>query len=196
MKVNPWHIKLAARTVRSGGTIAYPTEAVFGLGCSPVFADAVERILTLKHRPAGKGLILVAADTGQLEDLVDLGAVPDPEQVLATWPGPVTWILPARPGVPYWLRGDSDGLAVRVSAHPVVRELCRLTGPLVSTSANPAGAVPARTPERVRFYFGTTLDYILPGRPGGAPTPTEIRDGRDMRLIRPAEAAPVSPGTD
>lgn len=189
MKVNPWHIKLAARTVRSGGTIAYPTEAVFGLGCSPVFADAVERILALKRRPASKGLILVAADVGQLHELVDLDGLPDREAVLATWPGPVTWILPSRPGVPEWLCGDGTGLAVRVSAHPVVSELCRLIGPLVSTSANPAGAVPARTPARVRAYFSTALDYILPGSTGEKRTPTEIRDGRSLRVVRPA--APV-----
>lgn len=184
MRVNHFHIQLAARAVRAGGVIAYPTEAVFGLGCSPIFPEAVERVLTLKRRPPGKGLILVAADVGQLQDLVDLDAVPDPEAVLASWPGPVTWILPARPGVPGSLTGGGPGMAVRVSAHPAVQALCRLTGPLVSTSANPDGAPPARSLYRVRVYFGAALDYILPGAPGGRRSPSEIRDAISGRILR------------
>jgi L-threonylcarbamoyladenylate synthase len=184
VKVNPWHIKLAVRTVQAGGIIAYPTEAVFGLGCAPHDARAVRRILALKRRPVYKGLILVAADAAQIRPLVDLGRVPEPDRILAGWPGPVTWILPSRPGVPDWLTGGRPNLAVRVSAHPAVRQLCLGCGPLVSTSANPEGTEPARTPERVRAYFGPGLDYILPGATGGAAAPSEIRDALSGRVLR------------
>lgn len=170
--------------VRHGDVIAYPTEAVYGLGCDPWIAEAAFRILSLKRRDPGKGLIVVAADIGQLSGLVDFSGNFDLEAVTASWPGPVTWILPPERGVPRWLTGIHRGIAVRVSDHPAVRSLCLKTGPLISTSANPAGAVPARTPARVRSYFPNQLDYILPGRVGAESRPTEIRDAVTGARIR------------
>lgn len=181
-----WHILRAALAVRRGGIIAYPTEAVYGLGCNPWDADAVFRILSLKCRHPGKGLIVVAADLGQLAGLVDFSGTFDVKAVIASWPGPVTWILPARAGVPSWLTGRHRGIAVRVSNHPGIRALCRKTGPLVSTSANCAGAPPARTSARVRCYFRNRLDYILPGQVGSLPVPTEIRNAITGARIRAA----------
>jgi len=183
-----WHINRTALAVRRGGIVAYPTEAVYGLGCNPWDADAVFRILTLKRRNPGKGLIVVAAEIEQLSGLVDFSAKFDIAAVTAAWPGPVTWILPAQGGVPYWLTGrhGQRGIAVRVSNHPVVRALCLKTGPLISTSANPAGALPARTSARVRCYFGKHLDYILPARVGSLSAPTEIRDAITGVRIRTA----------
>lgn len=181
-----WHITRAVLAVRRGGIIAYPTEAVYGLGCDPWVAEAAFRILSLKHRAPAKGLIVVAAEIGQLSDLVDITGNFDLEAVTASWPGPVTWILPSRKGIPYWLTGRHRGIAVRVSAHPGVRALCLKTGPLISTSANPAGAAPARTPARVRSYFRNRIDYILPGRVGAEFGPTEIRDAVTGARIRMA----------
>jgi L-threonylcarbamoyladenylate synthase len=113
-----------------------------------------------------------------------MDALPRKREILATWPGPVTWILPARPGIPSWLRGNNQGLAVRISNHPEVRELCENAGILVSTSANPAGSKPARDVRRVRAYFGDSLDYILPGRVGNLAGPTEIRDAVSGKILR------------
>lgn len=171
-----------------GGVIAYPTEAVYGLGCNPWDTRAIQRILSLKRRRPDKGLIVVAATFGQLEPLLAPTAGLPLDTVFATWPGPVTWIFPVRPGVSAWLAGTRGGLAVRVSAHPLVQELCLAAGPLVSTSANPEGYRPARSPARVRAYFSNRLDYILAGATGGASRPTEIRDARTGRLIRPSAA--------
>jgi len=179
-----WHISQAVLAVRHGGIIAYPTEAVYGLGCNPWEAEAVYRILSLKRRNPDKGLIVVAAEIGQLAGLVDFTGNFDVAAVTASWPGPVTWVLPAPAQVPYWLTGDQRGIAVRVSSHPGVRTLCLKTGPLVSTSANPAGAAPARSGARVRCYFGNHLDYILPGRVGELFAPTEIRNAVTGARIR------------
>jgi L-threonylcarbamoyladenylate synthase len=170
--------------INNGGVIAYPTEAVYGLGCSPVFQASVQRILRLKRRRISKGLILVGADIAQFRHLVDMDKLQNKDEILATWPGPVTWILPARPSVPGWLTGDHRGLAVRISAHPVVRQLCENAGILISTSANPAGCKPARNASRVRTYFGSTLDYILPGTVGRLAAPTEIRDAVSGKILR------------
>jgi L-threonylcarbamoyladenylate synthase len=184
--LNHWHIDCAVRVVRHRGVIAYPTEAVFGLGCAPCYPEAVRRILSLKRRNPAKGLIVVASELSQLQGLIDLDALGSgKERVLATWPGPVTWIIPARPGVPDWLTGAHPGLAVRLSAHVQVRALCDRVGALVSTSANPEGAPPARDARRVRAYFGDALDYILPGTVGGRSSPSEIRDARSGTVLRP-----------
>ena len=103
-----------------------------------------------------------------------------------SWPGPVTWLLPAAAGVPRWLRGAHETIALRVTAHPLAAALCRQWGgALVSTSANPAGRPPARTALAVRRYFGAAVDAILPGETGGARVPTEIRDARSGCIVRP-----------
>lgn len=182
--MNRWHDRLAVAVLRRGGVIACPTEAVYGLSCLAGDRRAVERILCLKRRPASKGLIVVAAAEAQLADLVDLQNSPFLEQIRASWPGPVSWILPRDASVPYWLSGDHSGLAVRVTAHPRLAELCRACGPLVSTSANLAGTAPARDALRVRAYFGDRLDHILPGPTGGAGAPSMIRDGCSGEVLR------------
>ncbi len=180
-----WQVREAARALHAGGVIAYPTEAVYGLGCDPLDADAVLRLLALKQRPVEKGVILIAADLTQLEPYV--GPLPDPlrRKVLATWPGPVTWLLPVSDTVPVWLRGRHDSLAVRVTAHPLAAALCqRFGGAIVSTSANISSRPPARNPLTVQRVFGGRLDFILHGPLGGLDRPTEIRDGRSDRVVR------------
>ena len=179
-----WHINHSVRVVKNGGVLAYPTEAVYGLGCSPYCSSAVMKILSLKRRDIVKGMILVGSDISQFDLLVDIDGLPRKDEILANWPGPVTWILPAKTGVPYWLRGNNQGLAVRISNHPDVRQLCKKAGILVSTSANPSGCRPAREARRVRAYFGDALDYILPGSVGQLAAPTEIRDAVSGKILR------------
>ena len=183
-----WHLKFAARILAAGGVVAYPTEGVYGLGCDPQNPSAVLRVLALKARPTEKGLIVIAADRAQLSGYV----CPDVEmerQMEESWPGPVTWLLPAGPAAGPWLTGGSPLLATRVSAHPIAAGLCReFGGPLVSTSANLSGRRPARSALAVRKAFGTSVDYLLPGRTGGQRGPSEIRDGRSGRVIRAGPA--------
>ena len=105
--------------------------------------------------------------------------------IQATWPGPVTWLLPARPETPRWLTGDHATLAVRVTAHPLAAALCRRWGgALVSTSANRASRPPARTPLGVRLALGGGPDYILAGACGGAARVSSIRDGMTGAVLR------------
>lgn len=185
--LNRWHIRLAAHAVKNGGVIAYPTEAVYGLGCSPWDEQAVQNLLRLKRRRANKGLIVVAAHVYQLHALVSFDSIMSTQAILETWPGPVTWVLPARKDTPQWLSGAHTGIAVRVSAHPHVRELCEICGPLVSTSANLANTRPALTSMDVRSYFGNDLDYILPGKLGPESGPSEIRHGKSGEILRQRE---------
>ena len=178
-------IDLAARYLLAGGVIAYPTEAVYGIGCIPDDADALQRIIRLKRRDASKGLIVVAATVEQASRLALLPQGDVGRAVVASWPGPVTWVLPARDYVPSILTGGRSTIAVRVSAHPVVQQLClRTDSPLVSTSANYSGRRPARTALAVRRQFGNELDYVLAGSLGEQKSPTEIRDAATGRVLR------------
>jgi L-threonylcarbamoyladenylate synthase len=184
--MSPFQLREAVRRVQAGAVVAYPTEAVYGLGCDPLDADAVQRILAIKGRPVHKGLILIAADFAQLRSFVGELDVQRQAEVRATWPGPHTWLLPAAPHCPSWLTGRHDSLAVRVTAHPLAAALCRQAGmPLVSTSANRAGRRPARSALGVRRCCGAEVDYILHGPTGGLQRPTAIRDARSGALLRP-----------
>lgn len=185
--MNSRHINHAVRVLKRGGILAYPTEAVYGIGCCPCFERSVFTILQLKSRKISEGLILVGSDFSQFHSMVDIDKLRNKSEILASWPGPVTWILPTKSGVPPWLTGKNDTLAIRISDHPIVRELCNSIGILVSTSANPAGCQPARTTNRVRSYFGNQLDYILPGLVGGRLQPTEIREANSGKVLRSAK---------
>jgi len=182
---NSWHIKQAARVIRGGGIIAYPTEAIFGLGCDPFNLDAVWRLIQLKQRPVEKGLVIIASDLEQLLPFIEPMDNKIKDRVMATWPGPVTWLLPARSLVSPLLRGRHNAIAVRITAHPIAARLCRTLGhPLVSTSANIAEQHPASNTFEVRHRFGDAIDYLLPGRTGERQQPTEIRDALTARVIR------------
>jgi L-threonylcarbamoyladenylate synthase len=187
--MNPQEMNAALEQLRQGGIIGYATEAVFGLGCDPDNGESVRRLLEIKQRPIEKGLVLIAADFSQLLPYLDLTALPEGrlEVILDSWPGPYTWIIPARPEVPVWLRGGFSSLAVRVTAHRQVHDLCLAFGkPLVSTSANKTGESPARTAEELTERMGARLDYILPGQTDGRANPSLIRDGITGAVVRPA----------
>jgi len=175
--------------LQAGNVIAYATEAVFGLGCDPDDEAAVHKLLAIKQRPVDKGLILIAADWSQLTAYVDDERLTDValRRVLASWPGPFTWVMPALPTTPRWLTGRFDSLAVRVTAHPQVRALCLAYGkPLVSTSANLSGEAPCRSAAEVWAQLGGRVDYVLPGAVGGATNPSQIRDACTGEVLRPA----------
>ncbi len=185
MDVAPWHLRAATAALAAGGILACPTEAVWGLSCDPLNERACTRLLALKHRHWSKGLILVAADFAQLAPFIEVPSNNALKRATATWPGPATWIFPAAERAPTWISGDHDGVAVRVSSHPLLRALCRrFGGPLVSTSANPAGRAPARSLHEVRRYFRTGVDVLIPGALGGLAKPTTIRDAASGHILR------------
>jgi len=177
-------IAAAFETIRSGGVVACPTEAVYGLSCDPWNEAAVRSLLAMKERDAAQGLILVAGGAYQFTSLLR-GLPRDRQEILAaSWPGPVTWLVPANEHVPPWIRGRHDKVALRVTDHPAMAELCRVAGkPLVSSSANRSGDAPARTPETVEEYFPGIP--VLEGPLGGRERPSEIRDLLTGEILRP-----------
>ena len=179
-----WQLQQAAQKIRMGGVIAYPTEAVWGLGCNPWDRHAVERILQIKQRPIHKGLILVAANMSQLHSLLQDLPQQQLEQLHNSWPGPNTWLIPHHGKVPHWISGRHASVAVRVSAHPLVQALCQLTGPLVSTSANPTKRPAATSRLRVEQYFHGQLDAVLNAPLGARQQPSTIRDLASGQIFR------------
>ncbi len=177
----------AAEAIRHGGVIAYPTEGVWGLGCDPRNERAVMRILAIKQREVEKGLILIAADEAQLAPFVSMDAFGEEQRaaVRASWPGAATWIVPASASAPRWVTGKHDGIAVRVSAHPPVIELCNaFGGALVSTSANRAGNDAPTQRSGLDPEIVALLDGVLAGETGGLLQPTPIRDARTGAVLR------------
>lgn len=177
----------AVTALENGGVIAYPTEAVWGLGCDPFDEAAVTRLLAIKQRPVTKGLILIAGAEAQLDGLIDWDALPAARRTVVqdSWPGPHTWIVPVTERVPRWITGDHAGVAVRVSAHPVVIALCAaFGGPLVSTSANLTGQAPAFSRDALAPALLAQIDGIAPGETGGLSAPTAIRDALTGAQLR------------
>jgi L-threonylcarbamoyladenylate synthase len=175
----------AAEVLKNGGVIAYPTEAVFGLGCDPFNEQAVQKILQLKQRSMDKGLILIAANWEQVKNLVLQIDKDLLTKVLATWPGPNTWVFPASKQCPKWVTGKFNSVALRITAHPIAKTICEeFGGPIVSTSANIEGSSPARTKQEVEKQFPQGIDLFVPGEIGNQTAPTLIRDVLTNKIIR------------
>ena len=177
----------ALHALQNGSVIAYPTEGVFGVGCDPDNKAAIHKLLAIKQRPVEKGLILIAASYAQIIPYIDESQLTDEQldTVRGTWPGPVTWIMPASEKVSALVSGEFDTVAVRVTDHPLVQKLCQAFGkPVTSTSANLSGLPPCKTTEEVRAQLGHTDIVILEGQTGGRDRPSEIRDARTSQVLR------------
>ena len=178
----------AAQWLHKGEVIAYPTESVYGLGCDPFNHNTVVQLLTIKKRSMRKGFILIASEWKQVEPLTE----PIDDRTLArvfdTWPGPLTWTFPISKKAPNWVIGQNLTIAIRVTAHPIAKLLCqKFGGPLISTSANQAGAPPIRDVKVLRMVFGKKIHKILEGPPiSSSPLnrPTQIRDAITGDILR------------
>jgi L-threonylcarbamoyladenylate synthase len=174
----------AIQILRSGGVIAYPTEAVFGLGCDPFNQIAVQKILHLKHRTIKKGLILIISKWKQAANLVAPISSALLAKIFVSQP-PTTWIFPATLAVPSWIVGSHNSVALRIIKHPIAMALCdAYEAPIVSTSANINGIAPARTAVEVQNYFPKGIDFIIDGPIGNLTQPTMIRDVITGRILR------------
>ncbi len=178
-------VAAGAGLIARGAVIAYPTEACFGIGCDPVNETAVRRVVRIKNRPSGMGLILIADCVEKLLPFIELQHESILDPALASWPGPYTWIFPASRRMPIALRTPSHTVAVRVTAHPASAQLSRLAGcALVSTSANRHGQMPIREHRAVWRCLGKALDFVVRGPLGNQKKPTRITDAVSGRVLR------------
>jgi L-threonylcarbamoyladenylate synthase len=177
-----WRLNYLANILATGGIVAHPTEGVFGLGCDPFNDAAVRRLIDLKRRDAGKGLIVLGADVRQLEAVVHAECIqrlPDSDS------SPTTYVVRAALGVPSLVRGGRSTVAVRICSHPPVAALCAaFGGPIVSTSANLTGVQPLMTGVGVRLRFGAELDGVLALAVGEAGRPSRVIDLDSGAVLR------------
>lgn len=167
--------------------IIYPTESVYGLGCDPDSEIAINTLLKIKNRSWKKGLILVAAHYKQLIKYVDDSYLNDNQKsiIFSTWPGPVTWLFPARLQTPYWITGKFASVAVRISDFEPIRRICLSFGkPIVSTSANITGCSMTRTIEEVFDQFYLYEIPFMHEQVLGLSRPSKIQDAITGKIIR------------
>lgn len=184
-------ITRAASVIWSGGVIAYPTEAVWGLGCDPDNKQACLNLLQIKQRQVEKGMILIAGELEQFSALLAPLTPLQRSQIADAWQqqdktGAVTILVPdPLDQVPWWVKGQHPAVALRVSRHPLVKALCAASGgALVSTSANISGKPPARSRLMLEKQLGTQLDFIVPGELGGERKPSRIIDLETGKTLR------------
>ncbi len=193
-----FQLEVAAGVILSGGVILHATEGVWGIACDPFAEAAVRRVSAMKRRRSDKGFVLIGA-AGEFDSELDDLSPSARAEVTASWPGPVTWVVPNH-RFPGWVAAnggaDSTGsadaslsstfstlsatlsstVAIRVPGHDQALRLAALCGSaLISTSANPAGRTPARSGLAARAYFGGQVDFVLPGRTNFIKSGVEVR---------------------
>ncbi|WGE75779.1 Sua5/YciO/YrdC/YwlC family protein [Actinobacillus equuli] len=172
--------------LKQNSVVAYPTEAVFGLGCNPNNESAVRALLKLKKRPEEKGLILIAPTKELLLPYIDESKLTAVHWQIFETPSEqaITWVMPAKKEVPQYLTGQFDTIAVRLCRIPAVIELCERTGfALTSTSCNLTGQEPCRTADEVKLQFGVDFP-VLEADTVGKTNPSEIRDIFTQHIFR------------
>lgn len=192
LKVDPQHpddaaLVAAAEAVLRGGVIAFPTDTVYGLGCSLFDVAAVEMVARLKRRDPTLAVISLIPDPGQAYGLgTDLTEVAE-RLIARCWPGPLSLILRAAPIVPVRVRGAGSTVALRCPKDTLCERLLdRIGGPVVSSSANLSGQPPAQTAADVVRIFGNQLDLVLDGGPRSDRRPSTLVDVSEEkpRLLR------------
>lgn len=182
----PFQIRKAAEwLLMQDGVIAYPTEAVYGLGCLPDSDSAIARILHIKDRDWRKGVILVASEVEQVIPYISDQGLELLDFLEAPQEHPVTWLMPVNDWVSPLLRGTHSKIAIRLSQHPTVRALCDATdSAIVSTSANRAGQAAFTKAHQVRNHFMDEIDQTVSGNVGDFNKPSAIIDAQTQTVIR------------
>jgi L-threonylcarbamoyladenylate synthase len=180
-------IEEAAKWILLGGIVAIPTDTLYGLAVDPFRRDAVERLFEAKARPADRAIPLIAADAAQVASAI--GQLPPLGAALAAryWPGPLTLVVAAPPGLARRVTGEGGTVGVRVPRHDLAREIARYCGrPVTATSANVSGQPATDDPERVEAALGDRIDLLIDaGRtPGGPPSTIVDVAGAEPRLVR------------
>lgn len=178
----------AARILRDGGLVAFPTETVYGLGVNALDGQAAKKIYEAKGRPSDNPLIVHIGSFGELQDLVS--EIPRMGKKLAEdyWPGPLTMVFPKSEKVPYGVTGGLETVAVRMPGDPVANRLIVLAGvPIAAPSANISGRPSPTTAQHVWQDMSGKIEMIIDGGPVGIGVESTIVDvsGAVPMLLRP-----------
>ncbi len=192
---DPDLIARAARTLRTGGHIIFPTSGLYGLGADATCRDAVDRIYTLKSRTAAKPILILIPAARDLTRWVT-AVPPTAEKIIAQyWPGGITLIFNARPILPDTLTAGTGKIGIRVPAHPVARALISAVDfPVTATSANPAGAAGCTAISAIAPVIAAGVDLLLDAGPlAGGPGSTVIDVTVEPPLILRSGSLSVAP---
>lgn len=174
----------AIARLKAGGVVVFPTETSYAIGCRAYDAEAVARVVAAKHRPDGKPLPILLPSVRALTRK----RLETPLAVLAEalWPGPLTLVVPAFPGLPARITADTNMVGVRVSGHPIARALVEGVGePLVATSANRSGEPAASSPEACDAAGLTGVDGLVDGGAlAGSKSTVVGLDRGELRIFR------------
>lgn len=184
--MSPWAIKRLGKAILRGAVIAYSTDTIWGLGCHPLLARSVARILDIKQRPVDKGLILLGSSLDLFEPYIS-DQLTSEQVALLTEPTdhPVTWLVPTSAHCPAWIRGHSSSVAIRITNHPFVGKICEhIRSPIVSTSANRAGSATVRNVWQAHRHFIAQVDFIVSGFDLGTRCASEIKSLESGHTIR------------
>jgi L-threonylcarbamoyladenylate synthase len=183
---DPLSLTRAVEVLRGGGVIAFPTDTVYGVGAHGLLNDAVERLYAVKGRPAEKAIPLLLASAAEVESVARDISPAARALMRRFWPGALSIILKKQPHLPPAV-SSTDTVAVRVPAHPVVRDLIRALGaPLAATSANRSGEPELLDAQAIAAVLGGALDLILDGGrcAGGVPSTVVDASGATLRVLR------------
>jgi L-threonylcarbamoyladenylate synthase len=178
----------AARVLRSGGLVAFPTETVYGLGANALDASAVARIFAAKGRPANNPLIVHIADATQVPQVAEDWPESGARLAERVWPGPLTLVLPRRETVPDVVTANGPTVALRVPAHPVAQALLRAADlPIAAPSANRSTELSPTRAEHVLRGLDGRIDMLLDGGPTSGGIESTVLDltTTPPRLLRP-----------
>lgn len=180
-------LKQAADALRAGLLVAFPTDTFFALGADALDPSAVARVFAAKGRAEASPLPVLVADVSGVEALA--AEFPRTARQLADrfWPGPLTLVLPAKPGVPAAVTGGTGRVGIRVPGHAVARRLIQMAGiPVTGTSANRTGQPPCKDLGAVLSQLGKSLDYAVNGDCGKHGSASTVVDftGQDTVVLR------------
>ena len=177
-------IGAAVEALRSGDLVVFPTETIYGIGCDALDPTAVARLCAAKQRPDEKGIAVIIGEQAMLEQITAWVSPAASTLIERFWPGPLTILFAARPGLPGALV-QGGRIGARLSSHAIARRLSQALGrPIAAPSANPAGAEPARDPHAARSYFGDAVAaYVDAGEISGPPS-TLVDPGPPLRVLR------------
>jgi L-threonylcarbamoyladenylate synthase len=181
------HESKAVAALQAGAVVAIPTDTVYGLAVDPRCPGATDAVFDLKRRPPSLELPVLVADLDQADALSREDRLPGMARLLATsfWPGSLTIVVARNPGIDWVLGGNDGTIGLRLPAHALARDLCRLVGPLATTSANRHGAAPLTTAAAVTDEFGDAVSVVIDGGVCNA-RPSTVVDatGPNVRCLR------------
>lgn len=182
--MSPWALNRFILAVSHGAVFGYPTDTIWGFGCHPLNSTSIARILQIKNRTAGKGLILLSSRLEYCAAYLDAN-LEQLQKIQNPSDQPTTWLVPASQYCPPWLSANNATIAIRITDHPLLQILCdRLESPIVSTSANRAGRTTVRNAIQMHKQFAHELDFIVTGYATGSGKPSEIKSLASGKTLR------------